>query len=218
MNIQKKIETIGHTSIQQFIDYCDEHSRTPRAIFRKDEYALMARLAGNPKNYSKPQEIEQGNIPLYSLREEMGDLVARYRLIDSRLQKANSFTDLLEVAMMILTTMHQPIAMVSGPISTGGKKSIELNILAMQEYIEQLYETGENIFDQTPFEEPMQRLKNKEVSYDYELLNNFYLPIFESGYIKKMFFMQDWKSSEGAKWEHGQMVRLDIEKMYQKAK
>jgi len=216
--IQKKLEAIGHKSIKEFVDYCDKHSTTPMAYFRKDEYALILRLAGSPKYHPRPQEIEQRNVQMYSLHEEMGDLVARYRLIDGQLQKSNSFKDLLQVAMMILDTTHGPLAMVSGPISTGGKGSIESNILAMQEYIEELYQAGVNIFDQTPFEGPMQRLKNTAVKYDYDLLNDFYLPIFESGYIKQMFFMYDFESSTGANWEHEQMIRLHIKRNYQTLK
>jgi len=215
MIIQKKLQELKFNSIEQFVDYCDEHSQTPRTLFRKDYVGLMVQIAGSPKNWPKPQEIENGTITWHSLHEDMGDLVARHRLIDKQLHQSKSFDDLLKVAMMILTTTHESLAMVSGPISTGGKGSIEANILAMQVYIQKLERSGENIFDQTPFEEPMQRIKNTAVKYDYDLLNQFYLPIFESGHIKKMFFMHDWQSSTGANWEHEQMIRLGIEKVYQ---
>jgi hypothetical protein len=218
MNIQKKLKEIGFDSIEQFVGYCEEHCQTPRALFKKEHLALMIRLAGNPKNYPRPQEVEAGFRPWYSLHAEMGDLVDRYKLITKRLKESNTFKDLLEVAMMILSTTNQPVSMVSGPISTGGKGSQELNIFAMQDYIEELYKDGENVFDQTPFEEPMQRIKKHAATYDYALLNEFYLPIFESGYIKKMFFMYDWESSIGASWEHEQMIRLRIERRYQALK
>ena len=216
MSIKKQLQTIGFDSTKLFTGYCDAHSQTQRALFRQDYVAIMVRLAGSPKSWPKPREIEKGDIKFYSLHEEMSELVTRYKSITQQLQEAKSFKELLEVAMMILTTTHEPLSMVSGPISTGGKGSSEANILAMQEYIEELHQSGENIFDQTPFEDAMGRLKNREVIYDYELLNDFYLPIFESGYIKKMFFMEDWESSTGANWEHEQMIRLRIEKMYQK--
>lgn len=215
MNRKKKIADLKFGSVEHFVGYCEEHSTTPRALFNKEQVALMVNLAGSPKNWPRPQEIEHSIVKWHSLHEDMGDLVAKYKLINKQLQQSESFDDLLKVAMMILTTTHEPLAMVSGPISTGGKGSIEANILAMQEYIEELEQSGEIIFDQTPFEEPIQRLKNKEAAYDYELLNDFYLPIFESGHIKKMFFMQDWESSTGAKWEYEQMIRLHIEKNYQ---
>ena len=217
MNIQKKLEVIGFDSIGLFIAYCDKNSKKRKAVFKKEEIVLMLRLTGSPKSWPRPQEIEQSTIQVYELHKGVKDLVNRYRFINEQLQKAKSFKDLLQVAEMIIANAHPNLVMVSGPISTGGKGSIQLNILAMQEYIEELYQSGENMFDQTIFEDPMQRIKNTAIKYDYDLLNHFYLSIFESKYIKKMFFMQDWESSTGANWEHEQMIRLVIEKIYQTA-
>ncbi|EKD24597.1 MAG: hypothetical protein ACD_80C00194G0016 [uncultured bacterium (gcode 4)] len=221
MNINKRLKAIGFDSIEAFVKNCEKRSKIrtifskKEVSFKKEELVLMIILAGSPKTWGRPQDIEQKTKQVYELHKGVKDLVTRYRFINEQLQKAKTFKDLLQIAMMIIANAHPNLAMVSGPISTGGKGSIRLNILAMQEYIEELHQSGENMFDQTIFEEPMERIKDTTAGYDHRILNQFYLSIFESKHIKKMFFMQDWESSTGANWEHEQMIRLDIKRIYQ---
>lgn len=214
MNIKKRLEAVGHVSIKGFVEYCDTNSQTPKALFQKEEVALMARLAGSPKNWNRPQEIEKSHIKVQSLHEEMGELIGRYKFINGQLEKAKTIKDVVQVAKTILYTAHGPLSMVAGPKSKGGKISEELNILAIQNYMEELYEAGENIFNDTIFEESLQRIKDEgEV---YNMLNDFYLPLFESGYIKKMFFMKDWRFSTGATLQQQALIRLGgIKRIYQ---
>ncbi len=215
MLIGKTLAEIEFDSVEKFVSFCEAQAQTQKGLLYKNQVAWMVQLAGSPKYWPRPQEFIQSTTKFHSFHEEMDDLVARYRLIKGRLDKANSYDELFQVATMILGTTHQPVSMVSGPVSTGGTGNLQNNILAMSEYITHLHNAGENMFDQTPFEEPIQRIKNKKVEYDNDILYQLYLPIFESGYIKKMFFMRDWESSRGARWEHEQMIRLKIERKYQ---
>ena len=215
MNIQARLQEINFDSVGQFVAYCDTHAQTPRALFTKHQVALMVELAGNPKTWNTPHIIRHNIIQSYGLHQEMRDFVKRYQDITNGLQKAVSYKELFEIAMTIISATYQPLGMVSGPISTGGLGSIPLNIAAMERHIMQLQETGQYIFDQTPFEDAMQRIKGTSKGYAQDLLDEFYLPIFESGYIKKLFLMKGWQDSTGAKWEHVQAQRLGIQILYQ---
>ena len=78
-----------------------------------------------------------------------------------------------------------------------------------------LINQGINIFDQAPFEEPMQRIKaesGKSVrESNQELLDKFYLLLFQSGLITTFYFLPGWESSFGASWERRQAKELGIE-------
>jgi hypothetical protein len=118
------------------------------------------------------------------------------------LDKAQKYNDLFDIAINFLPRMPQPLVQFCGPISTGGRGSIESNLAELDKAILFFAAKGIYIFDQIPFEEPMQRIKSSYESYNHDLLDQFYLPIFESGYIKKFVFLPDWESSVGAKWEN----------------
>lgn len=132
------------------------------------------------------------------------------------LLKSSTYKELLSIALDVLGRMPQPIGQVCGPISTGGAGSIEENLKAFDNTIRKLQESGHNVFNQMPFEEPMQIIKESRESegYDDSLLEDFYLPIFESGLVHRLFFMPDWQSSYGAKWEHQQGKKLGLEIVY----
>jgi len=130
--------------------------------------------------------------------------------------KAKIYSDLSIVAIDIAKRMPRPLMQICGPISTGGKGSIEANIIGFDKAIMFFIAKGFNIFDQIPFEEPMHRIRaSKNISgYDQALLDEFYVPLFESGLIKKFIFLPDWESSKGSKWEQKQAERLGIEIIY----
>ncbi len=121
-----------------------------------------------------------------------------------------------DIAFRVLSRMPQPIEQVCGPISTGGRGSLLANLIAFNEVIVELQAQGKHVFDQMPFEQPMQRVKAGLPLDQYPtiLLDEFYLPIFESGLIQKLQFMPEWESSFGARWEHAQAERLGIEIAY----
>lgn len=131
------------------------------------------------------------------------------------LEQAQSFGELSKIAMRILNRMPQPVGQVCGPISTGNK-SIEENLKVFNETVQQLVDEGKTIFDQIPFEDYIFRLleTGKGSREKDQLLNEFYLPLFESGLVKTFYFIPGWKSSHGATWEHEQAKRLGIEIVY----
>lgn len=134
----------------------------------------------------------------------------------NELEKVETFKDMLTVAMRVLNRMQKPIAMVCGPITTGGKGSMFQNMLDFNKAIIRLQTKGVNVFDQMPYEQPMERLKLELPSneYAYDILTDFYLPIFEAKTISKFYFIPGWESSTGATWEHAQAKRLGIEIEY----
>ncbi len=132
------------------------------------------------------------------------------------LEKAISIEELYIIAERIISRMPKPFSQVCGPIASGGLGSIEKNLEAFNNEIVKLQSKGISIFDQMPFEFPMQRLK-KTMRPDECLeiiMNNFYLPIFESGNVSTFYFIKNWESSNGSKWEHEEARRLGIEIKY----
>ncbi|OHA15585.1 MAG: hypothetical protein A3H57_03285 [Candidatus Taylorbacteria bacterium RIFCSPLOWO2_02_FULL_43_11] len=136
--------------------------------------------------------------------------------IYDELEKVNDFEHLFPIGLKVIKKMPQPISMVSGPISTGGKGSIEKNLKVFERAIDLLSEKGHNVFHQLPFQGVMIRLGTswKGQGYCMPLLTEFYQPVFESGYIKTVHFIPGWEKSFGAKWEHEQCGRLGIERIY----
>jgi hypothetical protein len=132
------------------------------------------------------------------------------------LKAAQFFPDLAGIALRVLARMPKPIAHVCGPISTGGVGSIKGNLAVFDATIDYLIAQGINVFDQVPFEVPVFRIigAKRGSRENNMLLNQFYLPIFESGHVSKLYFIHGWESSEGANWEHRQAQRLGMEIEY----
>lgn len=133
-------------------------------------------------------------------------------------QNVKTYYDLRDSAFEIINLMSQPIGQVCGPITWGGTRNIEINIERFKETISKLVARGDNIFNQIPFEKPMQRIKEAsrlpEKEENDRLLNEFYLPIFESGFVKSIYFIHGWESSYGATWERKQAIRLGLNTIY----
>lgn len=132
-------------------------------------------------------------------------------------QKIKSMEDLAKIAALVIQRMQPPVAMVSGPISTGGKGSIAANMRAMRKTIDDLSGKSVKVFDQTIFEPQMKKIAKAHPEYltdEVKLLEEFYLPLLEKELVGLICFMPDWKSSFGARWEHKQARRLKIEIMY----
>lgn len=128
------------------------------------------------------------------------------------LNKAETFQHLAEVALAILKKMPQPIVQICGPISTGGKGDMKKNMKRFQNAIDILSESGVSVFDQLPFQESMMRITThlKDGKYDMDILEIFYKDIFESGLIKKGYFLPDWQSSVGANWERNTLSKIGL--------
>lgn len=132
-----------------------------------------------------------------------------------RLRKAATYRELSRIALTILRRMNKPIGQVCGPISTGGTGSVHGNLERFQAAIRRLSAAGFNIFDQMPFEPPMWRINRTPYCRgSMHLLEEFYLPIFKSGLISTLFFLNSWETSVGASWEHEQAIRLNLKIVY----
>ena len=129
-----------------------------------------------------------------------------------------SFREMGEVALEMVRGMPQPVEQVCGPISSGGYRSIRANVEAFDATIRKLTQQGRVVFNQMPFEAPMQHLRGRSLlplrKTKQKLLNDFYLPLFESGLVVKINCIDDWKSSSGARWEHWVTGRNGIERVY----
>lgn len=128
-----------------------------------------------------------------------------------RVEKAKNFPELLSVAYEILDSMPKPVTIISGPISTGGRGSVQENLAVMARAILRREWHGDNVFDQLPFEQKFGEFASKYDGCCMPILEDFFLPIFESGKIEKICFIPGWESSTGAKWEKEQAERLGIE-------
>lgn len=136
-----------------------------------------------------------------------------------QLAHARTFEDLRQIATRVLRRMPQPIAQVCGPISTGSTGTIGENLERLHGAIEKLKANGVSVFNQVPFEMPMQRIKSyRPDAGNVTLLNEFYLPLFKSRFVDTLYFLPGWESSQGASWEHEQALRLGLDIVYLDAK
>lgn len=150
--------------------------------------------------------------------------VSDYKL----LYQTKSLEGLLDIALKMLrkmsTSYSRPVEIVCGPISTGGiltnegTADIQANKIRFYKTVKKLQKEGLNVFDQMVFHEAMEKIFVSSgltsPEFNKKLLHEFYLQIFESGFIKKKNFIHDWKSSWGANFEHNQAEKLGIEIMY----
>ena len=136
------------------------------------------------------------------------------------IKNSKDYKDLLLVAWDILEDMNddfapQPIAMLCGPISNGGKGSRTENLAIFSRAIQRVSAGGLIVFNQMPFEDDIGRIfKLDPTQQELRLLEEFYLPIFKTGFISLMCFLPNWKTSFGARWEHRQARRLKIKVIY----
>ena len=132
------------------------------------------------------------------------------------LENAVSYKELFVIAKRIIDRMPRPLAQVCGPIATGGLGSIEANLYAFNKEIKKLQDQGIHVFDQMPFEMPMQKLKKglKPGEYATGILDDFYMPIVELGVVSVFYFMSNWQTSRGAQWEHQIAQEKGIEIRY----
>jgi hypothetical protein len=130
------------------------------------------------------------------------------------ISECKDYEDMVSVALEILRDIPKPLAQVCGPVSTGGKGSIEKNLQRLENAMLKLVAQGINVFNQASFEEPMQKIRQEKGTNmdesNLELLEQFYKPLFESGLINTLYFLPDWQSSFGATWERKQAERLGI--------
>jgi hypothetical protein len=132
------------------------------------------------------------------------------------LEQAETAKDMFTIAERIFSRMPAHIAQVCGPIGSGGLGSFEANLNAFNEEIKKLQRAGVHVFDQVPFEMPMQEIKKKMGTEEAikTILDHFYMPIFADTKVSTFYFMPNWQSSKGATWEHALAQQLGKEIKY----
>jgi hypothetical protein len=147
------------------------------------------------------------------------DVHHRYWTDEDKRSSANikTFSALAEMALQIMKRMPPRVHAVSGPITTGGLGNAKDNMALFKKTTEDLaIEKGLNVLSWVPFEDIIVSIlkewkkANPDEKYCMPLLDDFYLPLFESGLISDIHFIYGWDSSMGARWEHDQCVRLNI--------
>ena len=143
-------------------------------------------------------------------------------IVDSAaIEAAQTFAELGKPFLTAVEELAQSqstgmIYQVCGPISTGGKGSIADNLAIFQRAINAIDSMGFSVINQMPYEDAMQRIKvniekNPDSDYHDSLLEDFYLPVFTSGYVKVLIFLPGWRQSTGSKWEYLQAKRFGIQ-------
>ncbi len=135
--------------------------------------------------------------------------------------RAKNFNDVLQIGLKVAKQFScgLPLAQVCGPISTGGLGNVSDNLWHFHRTIQKLKKEKILVFDQMPVEPIFEafhkeRIEKGETGYTTDILGKFYLPLFQSGLIKRFYFIYDWESSLGAQWEHEQAKRFDIQVHY----
>lgn len=123
---------------------------------------------------------------------------------------AKTFEDLSVVALRVAQRMPKPLAMVCGPITTGGLGSVPKNLERFEKAIEYVSRLPKNVFNQLMFEEYIWKIsKGPNNLGGFHLLEEFYRPIF----IKlspELHFMPGWEWSSGACWERATAILLKM--------
>lgn len=133
--------------------------------------------------------------------------------------EAESFSGLADIAIEELKKFSSGAHMVCGPISTGGLEDREQNLRIFHAVIAYLQSDGVTIFSQAPYEKRMCALRDEwkrtcaasDNQYCMPILEEFYLPILESGLITFGWFLPNWATSLGARWEHAKMRERGIQ-------
>jgi len=130
-----------------------------------------------------------------------------------------TYAEFSEIALQQIAGKRDLIE-VCGPISTSGKGSIEENLKEFEILIGILKELSFQVFDQTPYEKDLHRIKDTRArmglfeKYDYALLEEFYRPIMESGIITTLLFLPGYETSTGSKWEEVCGLENDLRALY----
>ncbi len=119
--------------------------------------------------------------------------------------------ELKNVVMRVIDRMPAgAIGEVCGPITTGPGTAKE-KLKRFSKTIQKL-SRHQPIFDQMPCEYILTGAHSE--GYNWSIFEDFYWPIFESGKIKKLFFMHGWQNSVGASKEHEKGLALGIQIEY----
>ncbi len=135
-----------------------------------------------------------------------------------RCSEATSFTGLLTIAKIELCKFPKGAEIVCGPMSTGGVGSLEENMRVFENTIKTLMQQAAPVFNQIPYQDKMVSLVeewsaadgSRAGKYCMPILEEFYSPLFETGFIKKAWFIPGWESSIGATWERKKLSSVGV--------
>ncbi len=137
------------------------------------------------------------------------------------LEKCENFRSISKIALKVLKSAGPPpVAMICGPISTGGLGSVEKNLTVLRREARMLQKKGFTVFSQLPMEKHISRICGMPAFKSYRaenykrLLEELYFPLFASGQIHEFYFVQNWFSSKGTNWEHDHADLFGIKKNY----
>ena len=133
------------------------------------------------------------------------------------LAKAKSFEKVADIAISVLASMptNEKISELCGPITTGGFGDSKKNLLLFERCVLELRIQEFNPFDVSPMENKIKELEKDwrakgNEGYCLPILETVYGNIFRSGFIKRAFFLPNWESSFGARWERKTLTELGI--------
>ncbi len=132
---------------------------------------------------------------------------------------ADSFAELVAIAINELHKFPTGCELVCGPITTGGRGSVAENIAVFNATIQALQAQGRPIFSQLPYEERIFFFRKRWLDADplrkgqyyMPILEDFYHPLIKTGHIKKGWFIPGWESSLGATWERQHLTETAVE-------
>lgn len=117
-------------------------------------------------------------------------------------ERAASYYEAAAVAISHVRRRYspeRPLLQVCGPISTGGLGSREQNLKRLRDTIDFLVDREYPVFDQSQFEGMVPRFSpnHGQDAYDHRILDEFYVPLFETKCIQTFVFLSGWTSSVG---------------------
>lgn len=135
---------------------------------------------------------------------------------------ATSFALLAPIAVSEIRKFPDGAEIVCGPITTGGRGSPQANVEVFDLAISRLTREGYPIFSQIPYEEQLFLLRerwmeeddSRKSTYCWPILHEFYAPIFATSLVRRAWFLPDWETSTGAKWEHEELTACGASIVY----
>lgn len=132
---------------------------------------------------------------------------------------ASSYEEAAHVAIMYLRRVKKlagrPLVQVCGPISTGGLGDRTRNVQRLSLAIHACAYRKLPVFNQLMFEDMVARFSpdHHPDAYDWRILEKFYLSVLYSYLIDTLYFLPDWQTSKGARWERamGEELRLNMQ-------
>ena len=114
------------------------------------------------------------------------------------------------------TSGGEKIFELCGPITTGGVGSIQGNNDKMVRVVEKIRTMGHKVFAHTDYTKEILAIKselqkhNRFYYYDWDLLYDCFDPLFASGLLDGLIFLEDFESSTGARWEYDMALKYGI--------